>query len=333
MSELHLFDFDGTLFKSPDPPMWWDSGSWWADGQSLEPPCVPEKPGPEWWIGSTVTQAKRSIANPEVWTILCTGRNDRPFRWRVPELLHQKGLRFDEVFLNKGGGTAEFKKGILRAQLRKHPHIDTVHIWEDRPNHLKAFVSFVESLGARAFPHPIRGGSGSYGPAMEALCQENPNPPDPSKPPLYAGVILETKSKDRLKDWWLKNFGDFYSSKFAHHMTVMFKPTTEDLSDLPLGDTFALRVVGVAKDDKAMVVVVEPQGLKTQERTPHITISTRDGVKPAYSNRLLSKGWKKVDGPTVRGRLGWSNGKSIYFEGASTRQAMACRVAQRFLED
>ena len=36
MSELHLYDFDGTLFRSPMPPAVWDE-DWWSDTRSLTP--------------------------------------------------------------------------------------------------------------------------------------------------------------------------------------------------------------------------------------------------------------------------------------------------------
>ena len=104
MSELHVYDFDGTLFRSPHAPAVWDK-DWWSDPASLLPPCVPEKPGNEWWISSTVGSAKRSISDPDVFSIMMTGRKDQSaFRYRVPELLRQKGLNFDAVHLDQGSG-------------------------------------------------------------------------------------------------------------------------------------------------------------------------------------------------------------------------------------
>jgi hypothetical protein len=158
MAELHLYDFDGTLFQSPMYPSWWgDKGGWWSSPVSLGPPCVPDKPSGGWWNEKTVASAKRSIADPNVWAIVCTGRGDGTFaRYRVADLLKQKGLNFDEVFLKDGGDTAAFKKKVIEKLLVRHPVIEEVHIWEDRLNHLADFVKFVEKLGRKGVPHPVR---------------------------------------------------------------------------------------------------------------------------------------------------------------------------------
>ena len=157
MSELHLFDFDGTLFRSPDRPKWWGPKTWLVDYSSLGPPCVPLKPGSDWWIGKTVSAAKKSISNPNVWAILCTGRFDNGMlRYRIAELLKQKGLNFDEVYLNPTGDTESYKIKVMLKILQKHPHIDTVQIWEDHPGHLPKFVKAIEATGRTCIPHLIK---------------------------------------------------------------------------------------------------------------------------------------------------------------------------------
>ena len=47
MPELHLYDFDGTLFRSPEEPKWWSDVSkknWWTSAPSLDEPCAPRQP-------------------------------------------------------------------------------------------------------------------------------------------------------------------------------------------------------------------------------------------------------------------------------------------------
>lgn len=155
MSELHLYDFDGTLFRSPHVEGIKD---WWVQDFSLNPPCVPEKPGVQWWNMPVVAEAKASIANQNVWAILVTGRSDNTgFRFRVPELLGQVGLRFDRIYLNDTGGQTElFKKAVISDTLRRFPQIDTVHIWEDRLHHLDQFAKHVEGLGRTCVRHPVK---------------------------------------------------------------------------------------------------------------------------------------------------------------------------------
>jgi 8-oxo-dGTP pyrophosphatase MutT (NUDIX family) len=155
--ELHLYDFDGTLFRSPLRPDWWGKRSWWVESESLGPPCVPLKPGSSWWIGSTVRAAKKSIADPNVWAILCTGRADTgSLRYRVAELLKQQGLGFDEVYLAKGGQDAPsmYKVNVMAKILSRYPNIATVQIWED--TNLSRYVRYIESTGRTCIPHPVK---------------------------------------------------------------------------------------------------------------------------------------------------------------------------------
>jgi len=96
---LAVFDFDGTLFRSPEAPIWAGKG-WFVNVESLGPPCVPEKPEPNWWVSNTVSAARGAISDQNTWAVLITGRVDSIFRWRIPELLKAAGLNFDEVHLN-----------------------------------------------------------------------------------------------------------------------------------------------------------------------------------------------------------------------------------------
>lgn len=171
MAELHVYDFDGTLFRSPDPPDGWDGDSWWVAPESLNAPCVPDRPGPEWWVQSTVAQARRSIADPNVWAIVCTGRPLRKggFAYRVPELVHQAGLAFDDIYLSTSHDTPGFKKAVITKITSRYPDITTVHIWEDRANHLDSFIRHVEQLGLVGIPHLVRESS------PPALCKVAPN--------------------------------------------------------------------------------------------------------------------------------------------------------------
>lgn len=148
IEEIHLYDFDGTLFRSPEPPADYSgTGRWWADPQSLEPPCVPLKPGSEWWNGPVLSAAKKSINDPAVWAILATGRKDNVFRWRVPELLSQVGLDFDEVHLAPAGATFDFKKRLLlKRVIRFSKTLKRVVLYDDRGHHVEGFEAALEDL-------------------------------------------------------------------------------------------------------------------------------------------------------------------------------------------
>lgn len=154
--EVQFFDFDNTLFKSPMQPDWWPSKrKWWSDPSSLSPPCVPDRPGVEWWNTEVVQQAKLATRNPNVYAVLLTGRHDRVFRWRVPELLKQVGLSFDEVHLAPGSdSTLQWKLGKMKSVLSRFPAVRSVHVWEDR-DHIDSFVSLAQRLGFRTTGHRV----------------------------------------------------------------------------------------------------------------------------------------------------------------------------------
>jgi len=139
---LHLYDFDGTLFRSPEPPEWWkpEEMGWFAGHPwSLCPPCIPKEPGYEWWIQPMINQALDSIADPRVLAVLCTGRDESVFRERVLELLKQQGLAFAETHCNPGMDTLGWKTEMLEEWLSLYPEILSVRIWDDRPEHLEEY--------------------------------------------------------------------------------------------------------------------------------------------------------------------------------------------------
>lgn len=161
-TELHFFDFDGTLFRSPWEPPWWRKGKekrpwWWRHEFSLSPPCVPNKPGSDWWIASAVRDAKKAISRPDVYAVLATGRNNQaPINQLLPKLLRGKGIGgFDEVHLNPGGSSKKFKLVLIEEILDKHPTIRKVIAWDDKADHANAFAALAISRGLEGDYHVI----------------------------------------------------------------------------------------------------------------------------------------------------------------------------------
>jgi hypothetical protein len=147
IKRIAIFDFDGTLFRSPLEPDWWKAGSWWRSAKSLDPPCVPAKPDSSWWNSSVVGQAKRAAADPQTLTVLLTGRWAQNFRPRVRELLKQKGLTFDQTLLPSSPGSLPFKKAKLSKMVDEYPGAKTVEVWDDHPEHTKVFKSLLSKEG------------------------------------------------------------------------------------------------------------------------------------------------------------------------------------------
>lgn len=153
--ELHCYDFDGTLFRSPDAPSWFPDG-WFMSEASLGQPCVPNRPKADWWILPNVIAAKKSLARPDVITALVTGRSSKVpyFRWRVPELLGQAGLDFDFVHLNPTSDTPTFKANLI-SELTLDHKVSVVHLWDDfKPNMVKV-SSALDTLGVPFVAHLV----------------------------------------------------------------------------------------------------------------------------------------------------------------------------------
>ena len=279
--------------------MVWE-GEWWNDVRSLVPPCVPEKPGSEWWVGSVVSQAKKSISDSDVLAVMSTGRLDKTgFRYRIPELLQQKGLRFDRVRLAPPQGTLKFKKSLLTSALNRHPHIDTVRIWDDRPSHLRAFKETAQKLGiaeSNIHLHHVREKS------LAPLCDEGDFTVDGgqfSEKGWYCrwmAIFLDGRSKAALA----KEYSFLHDKIQNDHITLTYACADREEYQNLVGKKVSLKVVGHAADDKAQAVVVSGYD-RLDGQTPHITLSHALGVTPKYSNDLLKKGWERVNGPTLSG--------------------------------
>lgn len=316
MSELHVYDFDGTLFRSPHAPAVWDA-DWWSDPASLLPPCVPDNPGNEWWISSTVGSAKQSISDSNVFSIMMTGRKDQSaFRYRVPELLKQKGLNFDAVHLDQGSGNSLGGKiKTILKYLSRYPLIDTVRIWDDRGSHLRQFKSLLEREGYTVHADHVRAKS------ADPLCSEMDfaQKDAPNRKPSYIGVFLDARSKAAL----VAEYPFLHDKVKNDHVTLGFKLTPE--LDALIGTPVQMRVTGYAEDDLGQAVVVDlPSDVPFKKKgLPHITLTHDPSVGAKYSNDLIAKGYDRGPGPTISGIIDT-------FPRRLTRRASSQRVASLY---
>jgi hypothetical protein len=159
IKKLVIYDFDGTLFKSPDDKEGkeiyeeetgepWPFKGWWGRNESLLPPIVPQKPDPHWYIQDVVNNQKKDSEDPNAKVVLMTGRPVQ-IRNRVMEILDHAGIRFNDTFFagqsgTKGSGTFEIKSNNIKRLLNND--FDLLEIWEDRPEHVEAFISLGNQL-------------------------------------------------------------------------------------------------------------------------------------------------------------------------------------------
>lgn len=165
--QLAIFDFDLTLFRSPEAPEWWDKKKyeyWYSQYASLGSPFVPETTPSEYWVSEMVDSARDNIADNETWAVLCTGRIDRiALRYRVAELLAQKNLNFDQVILNDTGlKTPAYKEATVNKLLKKYPKISKVTLYEDSQDNIDIVEALCKKKGVefegklvKVNPHPL----------------------------------------------------------------------------------------------------------------------------------------------------------------------------------
>lgn len=162
---LHVFDFDGTLIRSPGPEegkakftratgQTW-TGGWWGNVETLKPPVV-ESPVPASMVITTVFDELEQVVtqNPTAVATVVTGRLSK-FRADVRRILDeactsrekQPFMHPGAVFTSPGGrmSTIQYKMELIKTMLTTSPlaeqHITELHIWEDREEHAQVFSS------------------------------------------------------------------------------------------------------------------------------------------------------------------------------------------------
>ena len=127
---------------------------------------------------------------------------------------------------------------------------------------------------------------------------------------IYAGVILDPTSREELKAWFAA-LSPLREKGLAHHMTWAFKPTSDEVRSLPIGQPVTLRVIGYVDREGIQATVVE--GAETRNAVAHVTVAVDIGVSPVHSNVVLSGGWTEKAGPVLAGKWGYFDGKGDQF--------------------
>jgi len=108
---------------------------------------------------------------------------------------------------------------------------------------------------------------------------------------IYTGLFVSSELRPLLLD-----AKGQYEVKYAHHLTLAFRPTK--LDELMVGQRFIGEITDVVVTDKVIVALVNlPEDIECGNKYPHITLSTIKGVPPKDSNSeiesvVTKKGWK-----------------------------------------
>ncbi|CAG8578715.1 4821_t:CDS:1 [Dentiscutata erythropus] len=133
ITRINIFDFDGTLFASPQPnhELWEDPlfgylksdsmifKGWYQHRKSLIfDESVRRRRWKGWWNDEMVDLVRDSVKHPNSLTVLLTGRGYSEFNHIIMDMVERKGLKFDVMGLKPDQNTIEwnlcYKSSIIQ---------------------------------------------------------------------------------------------------------------------------------------------------------------------------------------------------------------------------
>lgn len=333
---LNIYDFDGTLFRSPEPsPSLWDRKSmgrilgqpceggygWYQDTLTLSESVLSRSGQPidTLWNESLVEHVRASSSNEHDVTVLLTGRSTQ-YVDVIEALIEQAGLPvFDHMFLKPVSlepGTApvrtmEFKLNVIRTLVLQY-HPDHTQLFDDRLRHVDRFVQFGQELVGRCtFDVELVKLDVFHLPSSLELevvqtLVDKYSPPTASRSiklsVSYTGVILDGDAHEAILEAFSVPEG--WSVK-AHHMTMCLGPVDASLEafasspaeSYALGREAVLKVVGVGVSDTAMALLVESD-VPSKNAIKHITVAVSPEGKPKDSNSISD--WTRFEATDLR---------------------------------
>lgn len=152
INKISIFDFDGTLMKTPDSiegkKQWeefygkdYPHKGWWGKPESLDDAVFDIQP-----IESTVSDYKKEIDNPNTFVIMLTGRIPHQSS-QIEELLALHNIYFKEYHYKSDGDTLTSKLNTIKSLLNRFPQVKDIEMWEDREAHVIAFEEWGKENG------------------------------------------------------------------------------------------------------------------------------------------------------------------------------------------
>lgn len=137
---------------------------------------------------------------------------------------------------------------------------------------------------------------------------------------IYTAIFVEDTDL-LLRQWELTTGLAPLAKRYAHHLTLRFKPSQDDIDLLSasFGGVVELHTIGFAADSQAQALAVSLDPALREHcanEHPHITVATDGLTPPRYSNELLAKheARDRLNLPNIRGRIGWWDGKQARFD-------------------
>lgn len=148
---LVTYDFDSTLFHTPceeeGRKIWKEKvgynfpyNGWWGKSESIDPEIF-HIPLNQW----VYRKYLEDVSNSENYVILATGRlaKVKGMRKNLDAILNSNNISFDEVHLNWGGDTFNFKTKLFE-ELSAKLKVKEILMYDDRHEHLCKFYNWAE---------------------------------------------------------------------------------------------------------------------------------------------------------------------------------------------
>lgn len=155
--KLIIYDFDGTIFKSPNRQQGENIyleqtqqnlpfTGWWGRLESLMPPIIPLLPDQNWFVTKTVEHYHKHSTDKNNKLVLMTGRPIY-IKNRVLEICDCQNLEFEEHYFrghknDKGNNTLEVKQNQILDLIKFD--VNSIEIHEDRTHHVSEFCNFAK---------------------------------------------------------------------------------------------------------------------------------------------------------------------------------------------
>jgi hypothetical protein len=145
MKKVYCFDFDGTLFDTPQRnggvSIWkskvgkeWPHIGWWSKPETLDDTIFNIEVRDE-----IIEKYREAKLDKDSHIILATGRIENPqMRKMVEHLLDRENLKFKGIYLNDCCETFKFKSNLF-SKIIEQTKCDEFIMYDDREEHLRKF--------------------------------------------------------------------------------------------------------------------------------------------------------------------------------------------------
>ncbi len=159
-NKICVFDWDSTLCISPEntvenrkhwesvtgQPWKYKGNGWWSKMETLDSNVFDIKLNPY-----VLDVAKQYSENPEVYTVLLTGRIPI-FEGVIKEIMRKHDLNdMDAYHFNDSHNTLDFKLRKIEELANSFPHVSIFEMWEDRVEHIPHFIEWGEKRYGKNF--------------------------------------------------------------------------------------------------------------------------------------------------------------------------------------